>query len=310
MEESQVIKIEGKDGEVLTIKYKTHLKTRVKLNLSKHTGESIELIVAGSLFAVLISVLQRVLLKWDGVILVTGDVGDGKSTLAQLISAIWEWFFGRQQTMDCIVWRSENFTEQIEKEDNETKVILWDEAIQGGTGRDGLTKQGQALKKAFVTKRYKRHLYLLLVDEIQEYNKKIISRTRAWIHCETYGLRRGYFKIYDDKTQIKRMYRKIKKYDLELEEVIKTEKPSFRGYQQDTTDIFYNEVEYKKKKATETSKEDKEGKSVHNISKFKVEIIQRLKDKERSWKDISEVFGESENGVRMWFQRNKTNERT
>lgn len=256
MEKLHQIEIKGKSKEKCIIKYKTHLKTRVKLVLTKHDGEPLELIVDGSLFSTLISILQRVLLKWDGVILVTGDVGDGKSTLAQLIATIWEWFFNRKQKLDNIVFRSENFTDLIDKGDNETEVILWDEAIQGGTGRDSITKQGQALKKAFVTKRYKRHLYLLLVDEIQEYNKKIISRCRAWIHVETKGLERGYFRIYDNKTQIKRMYRKIKQYNLELDEVIKQEYPTFKGYQSDTTGFFYNEKDYQNKKASETNKED------------------------------------------------------
>ena len=264
MEQLQVIKIKGMDGKILNIEYEPHLKTRVKLNLTRYDGQKVKIIVDGSLFSTLISILQRVLLKWDGLILVTGDVGDGKSTIAQLVSAIWEWFFNRKQSVECIVFRSENFVEQIEREDNPTQVILWDEAIQGGTGRDSITKQGQALKKAFVTKRYKRHLYLLLVDEIQEYNKKIISRCRAWIHVHTKGLERGYFKIYDNKTQIKRMYRRIKQYNLELEEVIKTEFPTFQGYQADTTGFFYDEKEYQNKKATETSKEEEKDNSKDN----------------------------------------------
>jgi len=313
MGQSQVIKIKGMDNKILNIEYEPHLKTRVKLNLTRHDGEKVKIIVDGSLFSTLISILQRVLLKWDGLILVTGDVGDGKSTIAQLISAIWEWFFQRKQKINCIVFRSENFVEEIEKEDNSTQVILWDEAIQGGTGRDSITKQGQALKKAFVTKRYKRHLYLLLVDEIQEYNKKIISRCRAWIHVHTKGLERGYFKIYDDKTQIKRMYRKIKQYNLELEEVIKTEFPSFEGYQADTTGLFYDEKEYQDKKASETNKEESNENTKDKVQLnkiFKLEIIENLKMHKVPWETIGQAFKQSGDAARMWYERNKKNERT
>jgi len=306
MEKLQAIKIKGMDNKNLHIEYEPHLKTRVKLNLTKHDGEVVKIIVDGSLFSTLISILQRVLLKWDGLILVTGDVGDGKSTIAQLVSAIWEWFFDRQQSVECIVFRSENFVEQIEREDNPTQVILWDEAIQGGTGRDSITKQGQALKKAFVTKRYKRHLYLLLVDEIQEYNKKIISRCRAWIHVHTKGLERGYFKIYDNKTQIKRMYRRIKQYNLELEEVIKTEFPAFQGYQADTTGFFYDEKEYQNKKATETSKEDEKDNSKSPTShQFKLDVIENLKMHKVPWETIGQAFKQSGDAARKWFDRNK-----
>ena len=291
MAKLQQLTIKGKGKEKLTINYTPHLKTRVKLNLTAHDNKTMEIIVDGSLFSVLIAILQRVLLKWDGVILVTGDVGDGKSTIAQLVCTIWEWFFNRKQTIEQIVFRSENFTDLIEKDNNETQCILWDEAIQGGTGRDSITKQGQALKKAFVTKRYKRHLYLLLVDEIQEYNKKIVSRCRAWIHVHTKGLERGYFKIYTDKTQIKRMYRKIKQYNLELEEVIKSEFPAFRGYQCDTTGLFFNEDEYKEKKASETNKEDEISNAKDNkVMNQRNLLIKELKTQGMKQKDIAKII--------------------
>jgi len=292
MEKSQQIILKDRDKETLTINYTPYLKSKVKLNLFTYDDREKEVIVDGALFASLISILQRVLLKWDGVILITGDVGDGKSTMAQLVTSIWEWFFHRKQTIDLIVWTSENFTNLIDKDDNETSAILWDEAIQGGTGRDTLTKQGQALKKAFVTKRYKRHLYLLLVDEIQEYNKKIISRCRLWIHIHTKGLQRGFYKLYNDKTQIKRMYRKIKKYDLELEEVIKQEKPTYYGYQTDTTGLFFNEKEYDKKKSEETKKEEASTNTKDNkLLKQRNDLIKELIKLGHKQQQVANIIG-------------------
>lgn len=292
--EKQQLEIKGRDNEKIIIEYEEFNKTYVFLELKSYKKEPLKIKVHTALFASLVSVLQRVLLKWDGVILVTGDVGDGKSTLAQLISTIWEWFFGRQQDLSIIVWTSENFTTLIEREDNETGCILWDEAIQGGTGRDTLTKQGQTLKKAFVTKRYKRHLYLLLVDEIQEYNKKILSRCRLWVHIHTEGLQRGYFKIYNNKTQIRRMYRKIKKYDLELEEVMKSEHPQFRGYQPDTSDLFYNPKDYQDKKAEETNKEEATLNTKDNkLLKQRNDLIKELIKIGHKQQQIADIVGVS-----------------
>lgn len=289
--ELQQLTIKGINKELINITYWDLDINYIALELTNYENEPFYIKVHSSLFAVLISILQRVLLKWDGVVLITGDVGDGKSTIAQLISTIWEHFFSRVQTLELIVWTSENFTTQIEREDNETSCILWDEAIQGGTGRDTITKQGQALKKAFVTKRYKRHLYLLLVDEIQEYNKKIISRTRAWIHVYTKGLERGYFDVYTNKTQIRRMYRKIKKYDLEIEEVMNSERCQYTGYQPNTSDMFYDRIEYQKRKQEETNKEDekvndKDAKVINQRNK----LIAELNKLGMKQKDISALI--------------------
>ncbi len=247
--------IKSAKGKMMTIHYKTYLNTKVKLMLRKYNGEKKEVVVDGYLFGTLISILQRVLYEYDGVVLITGAVGSGKSSLAKLITAIWEWFFDRQQDINSIVFSSNSLLDLVEKKDNETLAINFDESVSGGTGRDSITKTGQALKKALITKRFKRHLYLLLIDEIQEYSKKIISRSRLWVHMEERGLERGYFKAYDNITQIKRMYRKIKQ-GLELEEVIKYETPAYFGHQGNTEGLFFNEIEYKEKKSNETDRED------------------------------------------------------
>lgn len=291
MENKETITIKGSNNKTLKINYVTYKKTRVKLNLFKHNGKSKEYVIDGGLFGVLISCLERVLNKWDSVIIITGNVGDGKSTLAQLITAIWEWFFDRKQEISQIVFRTENFMELIEREDNKTQCLLWDESISGISGRDSITKQGQALKKAFITKRYKQHMYLLLVDEIQEYNKKILSRTRCWIHCYTIGMKRGFFKIYDDQIQIKRIYRKIKQYNLELEEVIKTERESYRGFMPDTTGEFFNEKEYQNKKASETNIEDENSNSKDNrVIEQRNKLITELNKLGMKQKDISALI--------------------
>lgn len=247
------------------------------INTNKVIGTSIGIEYKGKVAKVTpmlfscLSLLQRgVTQNWDGLIIVTGAVGSGKSTLATTIAGIWEMLFKREIGLDNFTWRSEGIVEFTDRTDNETQVIVFDEAIQGGTGKDSLTKAGNALKVTLVTKRRKKHLYILLVDEVQELSKKIISRASFLIDCRTIlrngEKERGYFKIYN-KEELTNIYWLLKKYLIQnIGEYKGKSKPFYKFF--DNKDIFVSDEEYEDKKIEETNQQMDENKlSIGNKEK-------------------------------------------
>lgn len=227
--------------------------------------------------------------------LITGGVGDGKTNIATLLAALWEKEHKRQLNLkDNFVWTTEKFTLKTDDPDNKTYSILWDEAIQGAGGKQmALTQEGELLKISLVTKRFKRHFYLLLVDEVEEYAWKLIKMCNFWIHVKTKGLERGYFDCYITKSKIKAIYRAFKIYKFDWSRI--TFKPDFVGRHWFYFDKLINEEEYNQLKIEETqvNKENKKDKEKQlkkeTISKEDFKRYYRIKmqrDSGMKWSDI------------------------
>jgi len=199
--------------------------------------------------------------NWDAFIIVTGSVGDGKSNLVAGITALFEHMNGREMDYDNVVWTSKAFVEKTDRGDNFGKAIWWDEAIQGSSGKKmALTSEGDALKMALVTKRFKKHFYILIVDEIEEYAWKLIKKASAWIHVKTIGLQRGYFDVYTKSSKIKTIYRAFKEYKWDWSRI--TLSSDLRGKFNKYMDVFFEQEEYdtKKLEATQIAQEEKDKK--------------------------------------------------
>lgn len=240
-----------------------------------------------------LSLLKRgVSQNWDGLIIITGAVGTGKSTLATTIAGIWELLFKRELNIDNFTWRAEGIIEFTDRDDNETQCIVFDEAIQGGTGKDSLTKVGNALKVTLVTKRRKKHLYILLVDEVQELSKKIISRASFLIDCRTIlrngEKERGYFKIYD-KNELTSIYWLLKKYLIQnISEYKGKSKPFYKFW--DNKDVFVSDEEYENKKIEETNQQLDNDDGL-KLSKNDKEIVSYLLNTNLKGVDIASRLG-------------------
>lgn len=254
-----------------------------------------------------LSLLKRdVSNNWDGLIIVTGAVGTGKSTLATTIAGIWELLFQRELTIDNFTWKPEGIIEFTDRDDNETQVIVMDEAIQGATGKDSLTKIGNALKVTLVTKRRKKHLYLLLVDEVQELSKKVISRSSFMIDCRTILRKgekeRGYFKVYD-KQETTQIYWLLKKYLIKsISEYKGKSKPFYKFW--DNKDIFVSDSEYEEKKIQETKQSLSDEEDKISWSKIKIECFflwsQNKITNQKKDKDIADIMGVKQSTFRNW----------
>jgi len=149
--------------------------------------------------------------KWDGVMLITGMEGSGKSvgtfTLAHFVDNT---FPGQplndgtpRRKCDRIVFTPKQFMEAVDNSKPE-QAIVWDEFVLGGMSVDAMTTMQRLIVKKMVTIRKKR-LYIFLVIPTIFLLKKYfaILRTRALVHFYTPdGVARGYFKFYNYQTKI------------------------------------------------------------------------------------------------------------
>jgi len=174
-----------------------------KLKWKKLNGKIVEIKYPTVLYHLTRNTISRCCNKFDNVIIITGKVGSGKSNLAIGIAMAYEIYMNRILTLDNIHFRVEDVLTELWRDDNYTSTIIHDEAIQGSSTRDTTSNKGKFLHQALITKRYKRHLIILNIDNIKELTKKVIERSVCWIHC-TYFRKvdkyiRGVFRVFSPK---------------------------------------------------------------------------------------------------------------
>lgn len=192
--------------------------------------------------------------KLHNLVIITGTVGAGKSSLVQGLSGVNAKWNNQQLDFDNISWSTEKFIEKTDKEDNIGTPQWWDESIQGAGGRSmAITSMGNKLKMAFVTKRFKKHTYYLVIDEINEYSWKLIKMADAWINVRRMGLRRGYFDVYTKKKHIQFIYNAFKFYNATWNsKYVKNIYPCCKGKFENYEGLFLDEDEYNRLKLEET----------------------------------------------------------
>lgn len=214
--------------------------------------------------------IERVENKLDNVILVTGKVGSGKSNLSLGIGILYEHLMGRKLTLDNIHFSMKDVLKELYKQDNHTSTIIHDEAISGSSSRDSTSNYGKFLLRALITKRFKRHLLIMNVDNIKELNIKLIERSVAWIHVSYFrtpnGFIKGIFKIFSP-SKAEKVYLDLKNryvIDIESHPIYYNNKDTFFSWKYFDTIIPEKEYEKKKSKQTSTDKEfiEKEGNNI------------------------------------------------
>lgn len=231
--------------------------------------------------------------KWDDIILITGEVGSAKSTMAQLIGGVWQHLHNDELTLDNFTWSSSGVVNFIDAKGTDNKVIIYDEAITGGTGRASLTRDGNLLKIGLVVGRRKRILYIFILDEILEFSRKIISRATLLIDMRTLmnkgEPKRGYFKLYNQK-ELREIYWLLKEQKIKYISEYSGKKKPFYIFR-DCTNKFVNEEEYENKKIEETKQE---GTITDKRDMALAKLIDYSKKKNITWKSLAEVTGYSD----------------
>lgn len=280
------------------------------ITLPNKKGKLIEVDYDGYILGVCNTALLRQKHNWDNLFIVTGGVGDGKSSLVEGISAYLQWQQDKQLSFDNVCWTSKAFVMKTDRDDNFNDTIWWDEAIQGaGNKKMALTRDGDALKNAIVTKRFKKHIYILLVDEIEEYSWKLIKKANAWFHVKSFGLRRGYFDCYVKKHKIQRLYNHFKKYKGTWEDKeIKWVKPDKKGRFMDYRGLFLDEKEYDKMKLEETKQVEESESSTPNKIKYRKDNPDKKRAQDlwktgdyKSHRQLAKYLGYSQPVVSDWI---------
>lgn len=239
----------------------------------------------------------------DALIIVTGKPGSGKSNGSVGLAGTWEdILYNRQFDLDKLHFLPDKVIERTNLENNETEAIDYDEAIQGATSKDGMTKIGFILRKALVTKRRKRHFYLVNVDNLKELSDKVIERAVAWYHFYYYRDKtgkyvKGLFKVFSSQEALK-VYEdlKNKKYNAIEDHPIFVNK--WRNYKTGKyLDIWFLESEYDKKKTRDTNLLNKtESSKNKEIVEQRNKLIMELL-KTRTQADVGKMIGLSRSGI-------------
>lgn len=273
-----------------------------KLELPNQYGQVKKVSIHGYLFGLLVSLVLKKQNNRHAMLLVTGEVGDGKSSLIEGLAAIECWMNKKvltyknvieYLTFDNISWRTEAFIEKTDRGDNLYSPLIWDESIQGINAKNmANSKIGFKLKSAFVTKRFKKHTYYLLVDGVEEYAWKVVKMVDAWIHVVAFGFKRGYFNVYVNKSKIEFLYNAFKIYKKSWRSpAVKKIKPDCKGTAMNFGGLFLEEGEYNKRKLEETRQIEAE-----NDGKGKKSSDE--KDSESKWSmDKIKVYGFYATGV-------------
>lgn len=262
------------------------IKGKAAINIKDIFGKERKVTYDPVLFGLVCGLAIRRLNNWHSVILITGAVGDGKSTLADGICGLDKYLLKSKYGLDNNVFDNDAFNEFCDRLDNYLEPLKYDEAIEGTTGRDvGISAKGIGMKKKIIKKRKKKHLYVFCIDELEEYAWKFVKMADAWLHVKAYGLQRGYFDITTDKEKIKQKWLALKSKQYTQANKIRPDKSgcTFMNYE----NIFLDDALYQKKKDEHTS-DEKNSKS--HIAK-RDEAIMRALDKGLKQVDIAKIFG-------------------
>ena len=179
--------------------------------------------------------------KWDGVMVVDGLEGGGKTNIGKCIA---HYCSEGKFNLDNVVFTPQQFMDAVVRA-KPGEAILWDEFILAGLSTEGMNQMQNALIK-FMTTIRKRRLFIILVVPwifmLRTYFA--VGRSRCLIHVYSHdGIQRGRFVFYNyiDKSELYFKGKRFFKYDV---------KPSFYGVFTKYDGLFYDEEEYEKKKDT------------------------------------------------------------
>lgn len=205
--------------------------------------------------------------KLDGLIIIDGDEGYGKTTLAVSVAYLVAYLTGREFPFDTshLFFDVQALTDYAVH--TKDQIIIWDEAALGGLSTEGYLKEQVKLLKLLMVARKKRHFYIFNIPKFYRLKEGIIDRALALIHVYAKNeTELGRFVYYNKatkeamynawRTSHKKQYRKFAK---------------IKGKFSDHLAKIIDEVEYDRRKdiAILSIQADKESKTGKKFKEFK-----------------------------------------
>lgn len=207
---------------------------------------------------------ERVEKKWDDVIYVFGEEGDGKSTFAAQVGAVLD----PKLSLKNVCWTRDGFLKLLDEVAVGSVVIL-DEAHMSFSSANARTALGNAIVNRMTTIRRKRLHLIIVAPLLFEMSKYLIChRVVAAFRIYSTDLQRGFFWAYD-RDRLRALYRLGKK-----EENYFAAKPTFHG--RFGSWFPFNEQEYDKMKEEATKNVEEEKVNATMVTKLEREGALKL----------------------------------
>jgi hypothetical protein len=145
---------------------------------------------------------------WDGVILIDGVEGGGKSILAQQLG----YYLDPKLDSDNIVFSGEDFMKQATEMTEKYRVIIFDEAFAGLSSRAAMSQMNKKITGMLMEIRQKNLFLILILPTFFELDRyAAIFRSRCLIHVTAENFVRGSWEFYGYGKK-KRLYMYGKKF--------------------------------------------------------------------------------------------------
>jgi len=231
--------------------------------------------------------------NWDGVALIDGIEGSGKSSLG-LISC---YDLDKTFNIDRIVFTPEQFMEAVDKA-SVGQAILWDEFVTGGMSTDFMSEMQRALVMKMTMIRKKR----LFIFWVMPYYFIVgryfaVARSRFLLHAYTPdGISRGTFKAWNYERKKEMYFKGRKEFDYCVEPY---SKGSFVDFFKEVPGVVnLKDYEDKKEEATLAINNEEANPRMKKLMLGFAAIIKLIRERTTiTPKEIGDVTGYSRNWI-------------